>query len=81
MSDQQAFNPQAMLANVGGLKSMIQRIRQKDGGIGSVEDELVLHRAINDLDSLADLAGKLQTQNQQLAEMVRNLQGGATPQG
>lgn len=49
--------------NVNGLRGMIQRVRQKEGGIGSVEDELVLHRAIQDLDLLVDIVDGLKAHN------------------
>lgn len=54
-----SFNPQAMLGNISELRSMIQRVRQKDGGIGSTQDELILHRAIHDLDLLVDIVDGL----------------------
>ena len=61
MTDKQnrAFNPEAMLGNMSLIKDMIQRIRQKDGGVGSEEDELCLHRAVHDIDLLADMVGTL----------------------
>tara|TARA_S200002703_G_C3701314_1_gene215384 strand:+ start:400 stop:687 length:288 start_codon:yes stop_codon:yes gene_type:complete len=61
MTDKQdrAFNPEAMLGNISHVKSMIQRIRQKDGGIGSENDELCLHRVVHDIDLLADMVATL----------------------
>ena len=49
------FNPAIMLNNIGMVKTIIQRIRQKEGGVGSPEDELSLHRIIHDLDLLVDM--------------------------
>lgn len=49
------FSSQAMLSNIGSVKSIIQRIRQQEGGVGSLEDELSLHRMIQDLDLLVDM--------------------------
>tara|TARA_R110002096_G_scaffold127375_1_gene275158 strand:+ start:287 stop:568 length:282 start_codon:yes stop_codon:yes gene_type:complete len=54
-----AFNPEAMLGNLSHVKGMIKRIRQKDGGVGSQDDELALHRAINDIELLADMVAGL----------------------
>ncbi len=53
------FNPKVMLNNIDCIRDMIQRIRQKEGGIGSVEDELSLHRVIQDLDLLVDITDGL----------------------
>lgn len=50
-----SFSSQAMLSNIGSVKSIIQRIRQQEGGVGSLEDELSLHRMIQDLDLLIDM--------------------------
>lgn len=49
------FSAKVMLENIGAVKTIIQRIRQKEGGIGSDEDELSLHRLIQDLDLLVDI--------------------------
>jgi len=54
-----AFNPEAMLGNLSHVKGMIKRIRQRDGGVGSQEDELSLHRTINDIELLADMIAGL----------------------
>tara|TARA_R110002126_G_C10490983_1_gene504775 strand:+ start:23701 stop:23982 length:282 start_codon:yes stop_codon:yes gene_type:complete len=54
-----AFNPEAMLGNLSHVKGMIKRIRQKDGGVGSQDDELALHRTINDIELLADMVAGL----------------------
>lgn len=54
-----AFNPEAMLGNLSYVKGMIKRIRQKDGGVGSQDDELALHRTINDIELLADMVASL----------------------
>lgn len=63
MTDKQdtAFNPEAMLGNVSYVKDMIKRIRQKDGGVGSQEDELSLHRAISDTELLAGMVTGLRS--------------------
>lgn len=53
------FSSKAMLKNIDGLRHIIQRIRQKEGGIGSLEDELCLYRAIQDQDLLVDIADGL----------------------
>ena len=49
------INPVMMLNNIALVKTIIQRIRQKEGGVGSEEDELSLHRIIHDLDLLVDM--------------------------
>ena len=49
------FSAKVMLTNIGAVKTIIQRIRQKEGGIGSDGDELSLHRMIQDLDLLVDI--------------------------
>lgn len=49
------FSAKVMLQNIGTVKTIIQRIRQKEGGVGSDEDELSLHRMIQDLDLLVDI--------------------------
>lgn len=41
--------------NIARVRAMITRIRNQEGGIGSTEDELILHRVIHDIDLL--LAG------------------------
>ena len=53
------FGAKIMLKNIGLVKTIIQRIRQKEGGIGSDEDELSLHRMIQDLDLLVDIVDGL----------------------
>lgn len=50
-----SFNPAIMLSNIDFVRGMIQRIRQKEGGIGSEQDELTLHRMIHDIDFLVDM--------------------------
>ena len=70
-----------MLDNIELLRNMIQRIRQKEGGIGSQDDELALHRAIQDLDLLVDIADglkasydKLSQESQKLADTAMQIQ-------
>jgi len=74
-----SFNPQAMLDNIAATRQMIQRIRQKDGGIGSEQDELCLHRVIQDLDILVDMVEALKvshvTLQQQAKTGIETLQG------
>ena len=53
------FSAQKMLSNIDYIKDIIQRIRQKEGGIGSDEDELSLHRMVQDLDLLIDMVDGL----------------------
>ena len=61
------FNSQVMLDNIKITKTMIQRIRQKEGGIGSDEDELSLHRSLQDLDLLVDIVDGIKAHNDNLA--------------
>ena len=49
------FSAKEMLSNINHVKTIIQRIRQKEGGVGSEEDELSLHRMVQDLDLLIDI--------------------------
>ena len=49
------FSAKMMLNNIDHIKDIIQRIRQKEGGIGSEEDELSLYRMVQDLDLLIDM--------------------------
>ena len=60
------FNPTVMLKNIDVVRSMIQRIRQKDEGIGSEEDELALHRTIQDIDLLVDITDGLKAHYDEL---------------
>lgn len=53
------FSAPVMLDNIDHLKSIISRIRQKEGGVGSEEDEMCLHRVLHDLDLLVDIADGL----------------------
>lgn len=50
-----SFSAKEMLANIEHVKTIVQRIRQKEGGVGSDEDELSLHRMVQDLDLLIDM--------------------------
>ena len=61
------FNSQVMLDNIKLIKTMIQRIRQKEGGIGSDEDELSLHRSLQDLDLLVDIVDGIKAHHDNLA--------------
>lgn len=54
-----SFNPKVMLGNIAHIKGIISRIRQKEGGIGSEQDELSLHRIMHDLDLLVDMVDGL----------------------
>ncbi len=54
-----SFNPKVMLGNVNLIRKIIQRIRQSEGSIDSTEDELVLHRCLQDIDLLVDMADGL----------------------
>jgi hypothetical protein len=65
-----SFNPKVMLENISLMREMIQRIRQKEGGIGSETDEMCLHRAIHDLNLLVDMVDGLKA-------IYENLQGQA----
>jgi len=67
----QAFNPEAMLNNMSILKDIIKRIRQKDGGVGSQDDELCLHRVVHDLDHLADMVAGLKVTLAKLHEEAK----------
>jgi hypothetical protein len=61
-----SFSAKVMLKNIGLVKTIIQRIRQKEGGIGSDEDELSLHRMIQDLDLLVDIVDGLKASYDEL---------------
>ncbi len=54
-----SFNPKVMLDNIASVKNIISRVRQREGGIGSDDDELTLHRLIHDLDLLVDIVDGL----------------------
>ena len=62
------FNPKVMLDNIDYVRDMMQRIRQKEGGIGSVEDELSLHRVIQDLDLLVDITDGLKVTYEKMVQ-------------
>ena len=63
------FSPEAMLSNISDMKNMIQRIRHKEGGVGTDKDETTLHRAISDIGLLVDivdiLKDRLQAQSKE----------------
>lgn len=61
-----SFNPQVMLGNISHVKTLISRIRQKEGGIGSEADEMALHRMIHDLDLLVDIVDGLKARYDEL---------------
>ena len=61
-----------MMKNVGKIKKIIQRIRNKEGGIGSDEDELALHRLVQDLNSLTDTINTLTEQYGEMLETRDN---------
>lgn len=61
------FSAKIMLNNIGVIKTIIQRIRQKEGGIGSDGDELSLHRMIQDLDLLVDIVDGIKAHYDELA--------------
>lgn len=61
------FSAKVMLTNIGLVKTIIQRIRQREGGIGSDGDELSLHRMIQDLDLLIDIVDGLKAHYDELA--------------
>jgi len=61
-----------MRENVGKIKKIIQRIRNKEGGIGSDEDELALHRLVQDLNSLTDTINTLTEQYGEMLETRDN---------
>ncbi len=54
-----------MPSNVDKVQSIIQRIRQKEG-VGSDEDELALHRLVQDFNLLKSAVQDLQSENQDL---------------
>lgn len=62
------FSSKAMLSNIGTVKSIIQRIRQQEGGVGSLEDELSLHRMIQDLDLLVDMVDGVKAKYDELCD-------------
>jgi len=53
------FSPQDMLKNVDHVATIIRKIRLKQGGVGSSEDELVLCRMIFDLKFMTDIVENL----------------------
>jgi len=69
-----SFSPHAMLGNIANIKGIIQRVRQKDGGIGADGDELCLHRAIHDIDLLVDIVEALKTAHGQVQNKLVTLQ-------
>jgi site-specific recombinase len=71
------FGSKAMLDNIEQIKDMIQRIRQQEGGIGSVKDELALHRTIQDLDLLIDLVDGIKAAYDSLIKEHQDLTGAA----
>ena len=73
-----SFNPKVMLDNIAIARTMIQRIRQKDGGIGSEQDELSLHRMIHDVDMLVDMVDGLKAAYDDLKGHYDNMAATAT---
>ena len=57
-----------MMKNVDKVNKIIQRIRNKEGGIGSDEDELTLYRLVQDLNSLTSTIGLLTKQYNEMLE-------------
>jgi len=79
MNDQQetppkSFNSSPMLDNVQHVKNIVHRIRQKEGGVGSEQDELSLHRMVQDLNLLLDTISRLQTKFDAVASTALSLQ-------
>ena len=68
-----SFSPQEMLGNIAYIKSIIQRIRQKEGGVGSAADELCLHRMIHDLDLLVDIVDALKAAHANIASQADSM--------
>ena len=54
-----SFSPQNMMKNVDNVTALIRKIRLKQGGIGSPEDELVLCRIVLDLKFMTDIVESL----------------------
>jgi len=72
-----SFSPKVMLENINSIRSMIQRIRQKEGGLWSVEDELTLYRAIQDIDLLVDIGDSLKVAYDALETKFNEVAGAA----
>lgn len=49
---QEGAQSTAILTNIAYLRQMISRIRNKEGGLGSNEDEMALYRTLSDIDTL-----------------------------
>lgn len=62
-----------MLSNINLIKGIIQRIRQKEGGVGAVDDELTLHRVLHDLDLLVDMVDGMKASYDTLKTSFDNL--------
>ena len=74
-----SFNPKVMLTNIGNVKNIIQRIRQREGGVGSDEDELTLHRLVHDIDLLVDIVDGLKASYDDLQSQMDTAVGTALP--
>ncbi len=72
------FSSQAMLSNIGSVKSIIQRIRQREGGVGSDEDELSLHRMVQDLDLLVDMVDGIKANYDEVYGKLETITASAT---
>lgn len=55
MTQSRPFNPAVVLSNIEAVKDILRRLRQKEGGLGSEQDELALSRMILDFDALFGL--------------------------
>lgn len=60
------FSSKVMLDNINHIKGIIQRIRQKEGGIGSDADEMALYRMMQDVDLLVDIVDGLKASYDEL---------------
>jgi hypothetical protein len=67
------INVEVLMQNAASIKEIIRMIRRKEGGVGSKEHELVLSRAILDIDMLMDTVNALKEANTHLRKQNADL--------
>lgn len=70
MSD---INVEVLMQNAASIKEIIRMIRNKEGGVGSGEHELVLSRALLDIDMLMDTVNAVKEANTSLRKQNADL--------
>jgi hypothetical protein len=67
------FSPSEMMENVDKITGLIRKIRLKQGGIGSEQDELSLTRIVMDLKFMVDVCDGLRFHCDELETTLREI--------